>query len=51
MGETSNSSVKSEKNTKQWQLKELKSKGVVSRFPLKSNIFGEIMDELFSLFS
>ncbi|OAY64110.1 hypothetical protein ACMD2_22158, partial [Ananas comosus] len=28
MGETSNSSVKSEKKTKQWQLKELKSKGV-----------------------
>ncbi|XP_038973310.1 vacuolar protein sorting-associated protein 8 homolog isoform X2 [Phoenix dactylifera] len=40
MGETSDTSIKSEKPNKRWQLRELRSKGSPNRFPLKSNIFG-----------
>lgn len=43
-GETSNAVVKSEKSNKRWQLRDLKSKGSLNRFPLKSSIFGEYLD-------
>ncbi|XP_073114052.1 uncharacterized protein [Elaeis guineensis] len=40
MEEMSDTSIKSEKPNKRWQLRELRSKGSPNRFPLKSNIFG-----------
>ena len=49
MGETSDTSIKSEKPNKRWQLRELRSKGSPNRFPLKSSIFGEFLDHLFNL--
>ncbi|KAJ6807507.1 vacuolar protein sorting-associated protein 8-like protein [Iris pallida] len=40
VGETSSAAVKHEKPTNRWQLRELKPKGALKRFPLKSNLFG-----------
>ncbi|WOK95317.1 hypothetical protein Cni_G04024 [Canna indica] len=40
IGEPSVTSLKNEKPNKRWQLKELKSRGSLNMFPLKSNIFG-----------
>lgn len=40
MGETSDVPIKSEKPNKHWQLRELRSKGSLNRFPLKPKIFG-----------
>lgn len=40
VGEKSNAEVKSEKSNKRWQLKDLKSKGSLNPFPLKSSLFG-----------
>lgn len=40
MGETSNTLEKNEKPNKRWQRRELMSKGLSNRFPLKSSIFG-----------
>ncbi|ONK64159.1 uncharacterized protein A4U43_C07F22710 [Asparagus officinalis] len=39
-GETSSGAAKDDKSNKRWQLKDVKAKGSLSRFPLKSSIFG-----------
>lgn len=49
IGEPSDSSLKNEKPNKRWQLKELKSRGSLNMFPLKSNIFGKSLFSLITL--